>query len=90
MVGYKKLANGTICKLEIPSGAVVFCINGSKCRTNKAKVLDGEGLSIKDPLFAYKKGRTVSVKDFSLQYNVECDSGIHFFKTKKEAEDYVL
>ena len=36
------------------------------------------------------RGETVEVKDFDLMYNVECSSGIHFFWTKEEAEDYVL
>lgn len=88
MIGYKKLQNGVICKLEIPKGAVVFCINGSKCRTNIAKVLEGEGISVYDSSFVYKKGRIVKVKDFNLQFSEECASGIHFFRTKKEAMRY--
>ena len=31
MMGYKKLSGGSICVLSIPKGAIVFCINGSKC-----------------------------------------------------------
>lgn len=38
--------NYPIVKLEIPKGAVVFSINGNKCRTNKAKVIDIEGFDI--------------------------------------------
>ena len=28
------------------------------------------------------------LKDFNLMYNVECASGFHFFRTRKEAEEY--
>ena len=48
--GYKQCnTNGnspTIVTLEIPRGAIVFSINGSKCRTNKAIVrsIDGDGI----------------------------------------------
>ena len=88
MMGYKKLADGSICVLSIPKGAIVFCINGSKCRTNKAKVLEGGGVSCCDNEFTYEKGKTYEIKDFDLAYNEECSAGIHFFKTRKEAEEY--
>mgnify|MGYP001018314488 CR=1 FL=1 len=88
MRGYKKLSGGSICVLSIPKGAIVFCINGSKCRTNKAKVLSGGGASIFDEGFIYKKGKTYEIEDFDLAYNEECSAGIHFFKTRKEAEKY--
>lgn len=90
MTGYKKLADGSICVLSIPKGAIVFSINGSKCRTNKAKVLEGGGTSKYDRDFVYEKGKKYVINDFDLAYNVECASGIHFFKTRKEAEDYIL
>ena len=90
MTGYKKLADGSICVLSIPKGAIVFSINGSKCRTNKAKVLEGGGSSKYDRDFVYEKGKKYVISDFDLAYNVECASGIHFFKTRKEAEDYKL
>ena len=90
MTGYKELADGSICVLSIPKGAIVFSINGSKCRTNKAKVLEGGGSSKYDRDFVYEKGKKYVISDFDLAYNVECASGIHFFKTRKEAEDYKL
>ena len=89
MRGYKKLSGGSICVLSIPKGAIVFCINGSKCRTNKAKVLSGGGASIFDKGFIYKKGKSYEIEDFDLAYNEECSTGIHFFKTRKEAAEYV-
>ena len=89
MRGYKKLSGGSICVLSIPKGAIVFSINGSKCRTNKAKVLSGGGASIFDKGFIYKKGKSYEIEGFDLAYNEECSTGIHFFKTRKEAEEYV-
>ena len=98
IIGYKKCRNDTIVTLEIPKGAIVFSINNSKCRTNKAKVLDiidiDSGLHIKeaysehDNNFVYKVGDSVTINDFNLAYNIECASGIHFFKTEEEAINY--
>lgn len=93
MIGYKKCKLGTIVTLEIPKGASVFSINNDKCRTNKAKVIeisDGKKIAYSnyDNFFIYKLGKEIEVKDFDLRYNVECSSGIHFFRTRKEAENY--
>ena len=93
IIGYKKLENDIIATIEIPKGAVVFGINGEKFRTNKAKCIalsnNAEvGSSTYDNNFKYKAGKTYNIKDFDLMYNVECSTGIHFFKTKKEAEEY--
>ena len=38
LTGYKKTKEGVVITAEIPAGAIVFCINGRKCRTNKAKI----------------------------------------------------
>lgn len=91
IIGYKKCQNGIIVTLEIPRGAVVFSINDKKCRTNKVKVIDIDGA---DRAFAeyngmsYYIGDEITVYNFNCQYSVECGSGIHFFKTKEEAEKY--
>ena len=98
MKGWKKCKDGRIVELLIPKGAIVFSINNSKCRTNKAKVVSIDGDKTKglkavsgyDENFVYEVGKTVEVENFNLQYNVECGSGIHFFRTKKEAEEYKL
>ena len=92
LTGYKKTKEGVVITAEIPAGAIVFCINGSKCRTNRAKITDmgvHEVLhSQYDNTFEYRLGQEIEIKDFNLMYNVECASGFHFFMTRKEAEEY--
>ena len=94
LTGWKKCCNDVLVKLEIPKGAIVFCINGSKCRTNVAKIIKIEGgdgkiaVSNYDRNFVYKLGKTIRIDDFDCAYNVECSTGIHFFRTKKEASEY--
>ena len=41
-----------------------------------------------DNNFEYRLRQEINIKDFNLMYNVECASGFHFFKTRKEAEEY--
>lgn len=98
MIGYKKCLdrrclNIIIVTLEIPKGAIVFSINNNKCRTNKAKVIEisnGETVakSRYDENFIYEVGKEIEIEDFDLMYNVECSTGIHFFRTREEAENY--
>ena len=95
---FKKCIKNNIVELELLKGSIVFSINNKKCRTNKAKVISINGVcekglkccSLCNDKFIYEVDKTVEVKDFDLMYNVECGSGIHFFWTKEEAEDYVL
>ena len=92
LVGYKKTNEGVVITAEIPAGAIVFCINGSKCRTNKAKITDMVGFEVLhsryDNSFEYRLGQEIEIKDFNLMYNVECSSGFHFFRNRNEAEEY--
>lgn len=93
ITGYKKTKEGVVITAEIPAGAIVFCINGSKCRTNKAKITDMAGHDVLHSQYAngfeYHLGKEINIKDFNLMYNVECASGFHFFRTRKEAEEYI-
>jgi hypothetical protein len=92
MIGYKKSNEGKIITLKIPIGAKVFSINNNKRRTNKAKVIDMQGEaelgSIRDNSFKYHVGDEIDIIDFDERYNVECGSGIHFFLTREEAENF--
>lgn len=92
LTGYKKTKEGVVITAEIPAGAIVFCINGSKCRTNRAKITDMAGKELLhssyDNSFEYRLGQEIEIKDFNLMYNVERASGFHFFRTREEAENY--
>ena len=93
MTGYKKTLEGVVLTATIPAGAIVFCINGSKCRTNKARIIDMGGQnevlhSSYNSDFEYRLMQDIEIEDFNLMYNVECASGFHFFRTREEAEKY--
>ena len=92
VIGYKKCRDNVIVTLEIPRGAIVFSINGTKCRTNKAKVLEIEGANraySQQKYVSYYVGDEITIYNFNCEYNVECAEGIHFFMTRKEAEEYI-
>ena len=91
IIGYKKCRNNVIVTLKIPRGAIVFSINGRKCRTNKAEVIAIEGSDraySKHKYMSYYVGDKFNVYDFNCMYNVECGEGIHFFMSILEAEHY--
>ena len=91
IIGWKKCKNDVLVKLEIPRGAIVFSINNKKCRTDKAKVLEIIGADraySNHKFFSYYVGDVIEIFDFNCEYNVECAKGIHFFRTRKEAENY--
>jgi hypothetical protein len=89
LIGYKKLAGGTICKLLIPKDAKRSNATGRKCRAEYAVVLEGEGVSQHDSAFTYKVSETVRPREpFCEDRWEECASGIHFFITRDEAEEY--
>ena len=95
---YKKCQENLIVELVIPKGSIVFSINNSKCRTNRAKVVSitdiegnvtyDEAISQHNDTFIYKVGAELEIEDFDLMYNVECSTGIHFFRTREEAVNY--
>ena len=97
-IGFKK-ANNYIVKLKITEDAKRCSATGRKCRCSKAVVLsitniDGSDSGLTevksgyDSNFIYKVGETVSVSNFEEDRWKECSPGIHFFITRKEAEDY--
>ena len=91
IIGWKKCKNNVLVKLEIPRGAIVFSINNKKCRTDKAKVLEIIGADraySNHKFFSYYVGDIIEVFNFNCEYNVECAEGIHFFRTREEAENY--
>ena len=91
IIGWKKCKGGVIVKLEIPRGAIVFSINNDKCRTDKAMVKEIFGADRAFSMhkyFSYYVGDKIEVYNFNCEYNTECAEGIHFFRTRNEAENY--
>ena len=97
-IGWKK-ANGLIVKLLILTDAKRSSATTRKCRCSKAKVLsiqtiDGDEAeesfvaSDYDNSFFYRVGETVEVADFDENRWNECSTGIHFFITRREAEQW--
>lgn len=87
-----------IAKLRIPGTAKRSHAFGRKCRASEAEVLelvtlDGQAVEVAysshDYSFEYKPGETVRPQyEFDTEWMDECRSGIHFFITRKEAENY--
>lgn len=91
-IAWKKVAGNArtaIVKLLIPAEAKrTSSLVGRKCRAGFAVVLEGEGVSTHDGKTVYAPGLTVYPDKYDDDIRVECTSGIHFFITRKEAEDY--
>jgi hypothetical protein len=94
VTGWKKCRNNVIVKLLIPATAKRHNATGRKCRAERAKVLQvigaDKGVSWQDGTVKYVKGQTVVAKNYDPDRWNECSGGIHFFITRKEAEDYDL
>jgi hypothetical protein len=87
--GFKKLADDTIAEIQIPADAErVGGYIGRKCRASKAIVISGQGFSKRDSQFAYAPGQVIIPDKWDNDPRVECSHGIHFFLTRKEAEQY--
>ena len=102
-IGWKKAyidEEEYIVKLLIPADAKRLSARSSKCRCNKATVLeimtingtpcpdDFWVFSKYDKNFAYKKNDTLIIEDFDENRWNECSNGIHFFMNKIEAIEY--
>ena len=96
-IGYKK-AHGYIVKLEILADAKRSSATSRKCRCSAAKVLSitavdeseevKEIASDRDSNFIYRVGEIARVDNFDEDRWNECSTGIHFFITRREAEQY--
>jgi hypothetical protein len=87
--GFKKLKDGVICELRIPAKAKrTASLVGNKCRAEYAVVLSGAGVSSHDGRTRYAVGETVRPDSYDDDIRVECTNGIHFFRTREEAERY--
>ena len=96
-IGFKK-ANECLIKLLILEDAKRSSSTTSKCRCDKAKVLEitdiktGEKIekisSNYDSSFVYRTGEIAYVNDFDENRWNECSAGIHFFINKQDAIEY--
>ena len=96
-IGYKK-ANGCLVELLILEDSKRSSATTSKCRCDKAKVLEitdivtGEKMnkvrSNFNKNFIYTVGEIVKVDDFDNNRWNECSTGIHFFVNKANAINY--
>ena len=98
-IAWKKLHGGIIAKLRIPKAAGRANSTGRKCRAEYAVVLSlwklGKRLS-KDimevdthtRMLQYRAGETIRPDKYNPDWLEECTNGIHFFITRKEAEEY--
>ena len=93
LIGWKKCANSVIVKLLIPKEARRSHAFGRKCRAEFADVLEIDGqktaTSSHDISFKYAVGKRVTpTTTWCEDYTQECASGIHFFITRIESENY--
>jgi hypothetical protein len=95
LIVYKKV-EGKIVTLAIPKDAKrTASIVGRKCRSEYALVLEIEG---HEPVISngcgngvstlYQEGKEVLSDSYDDDWSVECSHGIHWFLTRKEAEDW--
>lgn len=91
-VGWKKCKGNVLVKLLIPEDAKRSSATSRKCRASKAVVLEvigaEKGFSTVDGRFVYEVGKEVVPDSFNEDRWKECSHGIHFFLTRKEAENY--
>lgn len=101
-IGFKKAVYADkdyIVKLEILADALRSSAESTKCRCNKAKVLEIQNIdgskanidvvhSICDPSFQYKAGQIVEEPKYDNNRFNECSKGIYFFINRQEAVNY--
>lgn len=90
LIGWKKLSDGTICKVSIPATAKrVGDLTSRKCRAEFVDVLEGRGTThMHGPHTVYEIGERVTADKFDPDPLTVCSGGIHFFITQREAENY--
>ena len=88
-IAWKAVSGGAVIKLLVPKEAKrTSSLVGRKCRAEFVIVLEGYGVSIHDQETTYAPGLKVIPDKYDDDIRVECTSGIHFFMTKREAEEY--
>jgi len=92
LIGWKKCRDNIIVKLRIPADAKRSHAFGRKCRAEFADVLEvigaDVGVSTHDGKTEYRVDTRVVPNAFDDNWQEECSSGVHFFITRLEAENY--
>jgi len=86
-----KKVRGGVCKLYIPAAAKrTSSLVGRKCRAEYVKVISApeDARGRHDPKMVYTVGQIVRPDYYDPDIRIECAHGIHFFMTKREAEEY--
>ena len=90
LIGWKKLKDGVIAKMEIPADARRSHAFGRKCRAEFVRCLDvigaDVGVSMHDKTIQYRAGEIIKPHLFDENWQEECAGGIHFYITREEAE----
>ena len=91
IIGWKKCNNNVIVKMLIPASAGRSHAFGRKCRAEYVQVLEVHGAefgvtSAHGPRTEYRVGQIVRPSKWSLEWQIECAPGIHFYITREEAE----
>ena len=89
-IAWKKTTKGVVKLLIGGDSRRTSTLVGRKCRASKVEVLEGfEGATgpNRGGLY-YHTGAVLEVKDYDDDIRVECTRGIHFFMTRKEAEEW--
>ena len=96
--GWKKLRGGVLAHVRVPGMARrTSSLVGRKCRAEFVEVValysaEGgpmdAGVSLHDSSVGYTVGCVVHPDSYDDDIRIECTHGIHFFLTRKEAEDY--
>ena len=92
-IAYKK-AGGAVLKLKIPEASKrTSTLDGRKCRAESAYTLGVLADTNRTEFYTrnnavYKVGQITHADSFDDDIRVECTHGIHFFMTKKEAQEW--
>ena len=92
LIGWKKV-EGEILKVRIPEGAGrTASLVGRKCRAEYAEIIsiaDGRLSEVTGGAgLTYRVGETIHADRFDPDPREECAHGVHFFRTREEAEEY--
>jgi hypothetical protein len=99
-IGWKKLENNCIAKLEIPANAKRHNhLSSRKCRAEFVNVLeikDAKSQKIKkawnfsysSAKTLYEVGKTIHPDEYDSDPRIDCSNGIHFFLTRQEAKEF--